>query len=267
MKTLVHISDLHFGRVDERLLGPLTARVGALEPDLVAVSGDLTQRARASEFRAARVFLDGLGVNRIVVPGNHDVPLYNPFTRLLTPLRKYKKYITPELLPFHVDDEIAVLGLNTAWPWSVQDGRLTSSQFRRMRSFLGGLAQGVVKIVVTHHPLSVGSNGNKQMIGSREALEVFASCGADVFLAGHRHVSGVEDSTSVVRVHGYNALMIEAGTATSTRARGEANAFNVLRVSRGTIEVASYRWDIAKGAFEAERPQHYVRGEHGWGRA
>ena len=114
MRTLVHLSDLHFGRVDAALLAPLRALVERLEPDVVVVSGDLTQRARSGQFQQARVFLDSLPGPQIVVPGNHDVPLYNVFSRFLTPLVKYRRHVTDDLSPEYVDEEIAVLGINTA---------------------------------------------------------------------------------------------------------------------------------------------------------
>ena len=114
MRTLVHLSDLHFGRVDPALLSPLRALVEHLEPDVVVVSGDLTQRARSAQFQQARVFLDSLPGPQIVVPGNHDVPLYNVFSRFLTPLVKYRRHVTDDLSPEYVDEEIAVLGINTA---------------------------------------------------------------------------------------------------------------------------------------------------------
>src|SRR6267143_6988102 len=109
MRTLVHLSDLHFGRVDKQLIDPLISAVTEVSPDLVAVSGDLTQRARSHQFREARVFLDALPKPQIVVPGNHDVPLHNPFTRFLQPLDKYRRYITDDLEPAYVDEEIVVV--------------------------------------------------------------------------------------------------------------------------------------------------------------
>src|SRR2546421_2446886 len=114
MRTLVHLSDLHFGRVDERLVEPLIAAVTEIDPDLVAVSGDLTQRARSHQFIEARAFLDALPQPQIVVPGNHDIPMHNVYARFFQPLDKYRRYITNELQPFYADEEIAVVGLNTA---------------------------------------------------------------------------------------------------------------------------------------------------------
>src|SRR6187399_2421816 len=111
MRTIVHVSDLHFGRVNSALLDPLLDAIQRATPDLLAVSGDLTQRARTEEFLAARKFLDAIPTPRIVVPGNHDVPLYNVLSRFCRKLDHYREYITTDLSPFFADDEIAVAGV------------------------------------------------------------------------------------------------------------------------------------------------------------
>ena len=114
MRTVVHLSDLHFGRTDDAVIQPLVSAIREIAPDVIAVSGDLTQRARREQFRAARAFLDRLAAPKIIVPGNHDVPLYDVFRRFLRPLARYRRYITGDLQPFYGDEEIAVLGINTA---------------------------------------------------------------------------------------------------------------------------------------------------------
>src|SRR5213593_2266921 len=133
MRTLVHLSDLHFGRVDEQIIEPLISAVTQINPDLVAVSGDLTQRARSQQFREARAFLDALPQPQIVVPGNHDVPLHNVFSRFLQPLAKYRRYISEDLQPFFQDEEIAVLGVNTARSLTLKGGRINEEQVAWMR--------------------------------------------------------------------------------------------------------------------------------------
>src|ERR1700680_3060115 len=114
MRTIVHLSDLHFGRVDPRLVPPLVHAIQAIAPDLIAVSGDLTQRARRSEFVQARDFLQALPFPKIIVPGNHDVPLYNIVARFLSPLAGYRRYIAHDLKPVFADEEMIVVGLNSA---------------------------------------------------------------------------------------------------------------------------------------------------------
>src|SRR6476659_4457171 len=155
MRVLVHLSDIHFGRVDEQLLAPLTESINQLKPHLVAVSGDLTQRARSVEFKAARAFLDSLPQPQIVVPGNHDVPLHNVFTRFAKPLHKYRRYITDDLRPLFYDDEIAVLGVNTARSLTIKGGRINQEQADWMRDRLCSFDSKMVKLVVTHHPFDI----------------------------------------------------------------------------------------------------------------
>src|SRR6267378_2776618 len=158
MRTLVHLSDLHFGRVDEQLIAPLISAVTEINPDLVAVSGDLTQRARSQEFREARAFLDALPQPQIVVPGNHDVPLYNVFSRLGRPLDKYRRYITDDMQPFYADDEIAVIGINTARSLTTKYGRINERQIAAVRDKLCAYQGNVTKIVATHHPFDLPEN-------------------------------------------------------------------------------------------------------------
>src|SRR4029077_8283305 len=111
MRTIVHLSDVHFGRVNATIVDPLEAAIRAIAPDLVTVSGDFTQRARRSQFRAARAFLDRLPTPQLVVPGNHDVPLFNLPARFLDPFGGYRRYISPDLEPAYQDDELIVVGL------------------------------------------------------------------------------------------------------------------------------------------------------------
>ena len=114
MRTIVHLSDLHFGRTDPELVEPLISAIRRLNPTLLAVSGDLTQRARSHQFREARAFLDALPQPKIVVPGNHDIPLYNLYNRFFQPLDKYRRHITDDLQPTYSDDEMIVVGVSTA---------------------------------------------------------------------------------------------------------------------------------------------------------
>src|SRR5215208_2632872 len=128
MRKILHLSDLHFGRINPVLIDPLMRTVHELEPDLVAISGDLTQRARSYQFQQARSFLDALPKPQRVVPGNHDIPLHNLFARFVERLTKYKRYITDDLQPVYEDEELVIIGVNTARSSVFKGGRINISQ-------------------------------------------------------------------------------------------------------------------------------------------
>ena len=247
MRVLAHLSDLHFGRVDPAVLEPLRRHLLALAPDLVVVSGDLTQRARAHEFRAARAFLDTLPKPLFVVPGNHDVPLFNLFARFLRPLAAYRRLITEDLDPSFADEEIAVLGINTARSFTWKGGAVSEAQLARVQETCR-LHGGLTKVLVTHHPFM--------------ALDRLAHCGVDLLLAGHLHAA--QAGPAAVRAAGSCALMVQAGTATSQRTRAEPNSFNLLRVGRGHIAVE--RHVLRGGAFERAASEAFSREASGWRR-
>jgi 3',5'-cyclic AMP phosphodiesterase CpdA len=263
---VVHLSDLHFGRVDAALLSPLRMRVASLRPDLVVVSGDLTQRARPAQFREARRFLDSLPGRVLAVPGNHDVPLYNVFQRFFQPFDKYRRLISADLEPAYVDDEIAVAGVNTARSAAFKGGRINREQMARTRALLCPLPDAVVKIVVTHHPFDLPpGHGERDLVGrAAQAMRVFAECGADILLSGHLHASHASDTRLRYRIDGFVALVVQAGTATSTRGRGESNSFNLLRISHPNVEVQRFSWDGT--AFAPTDAARYEHGPEGWRR-
>lgn len=267
MRTIVHLSDLHFGRTDYATIPPLIEAVAGMRPDLVAVSGDLTQRARSSEFRDARAFLDSLPKPLIVVPGNHDVPLHNLYARFVEKLDKYKSYITPDLEPSFVDEEIAVVGLNTARSATWKNGRIGRTQISRVQHRLCGAGDGIVKIVVTHHPFELPEGfDSRSLVGrAHRAMNGLAACGADLFLAGHLHLGFTADTAVRYGIAGHTALVIQAGTATSTRGRGEMNSFNAIRVAYPEVQVERFVWNAELGRFSGEAPQQFRRQGRLWG--
>jgi 3',5'-cyclic AMP phosphodiesterase CpdA len=265
MRTIVHLSDLHFGRINPALLGPLTRAVTEVKPDLIAVSGDLTQRARSHQFQEARSFLDTLPKPQIVVPGNHDIPLHNVFARFFERLTKYKRYITDDLQPVYEDDELVVIGVNTARSSVFKGGRINQSQVARLREKFCALEDRVVKAVVTHHPFDLPEGYNERdLVGrAKMAMTTLADCGADLFLAGHLHVSHT-GHTKRYNIHGHSALVVQAGTATSTRERGEANSFNLLRIAHPEISVERFVWNPSTMSFSVSSVERFKHGSEGW---
>ena len=266
MRTLVHLSDLHFGKVDDELLAPLRALVETLAPDVVVVSGDLTQRAKSEEFEAARAYLDTLPGPQIIVPGNHDISLYNVFRRFLQPLTRYKRYITDDLEPTFFDDEIAVLGINTARSLTFKDGRVNHEQVASMRSAFAGVDPSITRIVVTHHPFDLPQTEDDDDLVDRApmAMQAFAEVGVDLLLAGHLHLSHAGNTADRYKISDFAALVVQAGTATSTRGRGEVNSFNVIRLDKERIEVDRYGWDIVKKQFSMMQTEVFMRSANVW---
>jgi len=266
MRTLVHLSDLHFGAVDNALLEPLANCVHGLRPDLVVVSGDLTQRARPIQFQEARRFLDTLPKPQLVVPGNHDVPLYNVFQRFFQPLDKFRRYITADLDPEYSDDEITVVGINTARSLTFKRGRINEEQIEYLRGRLCKLDDRITKIVVTHHPFDLPPGADtKEIVGrARAAMGTLADCGVDLLLAGHLHTSAATDTSDRYDMGGYAALVVQAGTATSTRERGEENSFNVIRVAPVEVCIDRYMWNPNAREFLLAGREAYDRAATGW---
>lgn len=269
MRRILHVSDLHFGRIDPATLEPLQAAAARLRPDLVIVSGDLTQRARAWQFLQARDYLSKLPKPQLVVPGNHDVPLYDVFSRFLRPLSNYRRYITDELEPWYRDEEIAVAGVNTARSLTFKGGRINRVQVGRVRERLCELDPKVIRIIVTHHPFDLPEGRSlTDLVGrARMAMEAFVACGADLIVSGHLHVSHTTHAAIRYRIPGRSALLVQAGTATSTRERGEPNSFNVLTVDRDEIAIERHVWQPLERAFAPAAFEVFRRSQGGWERA
>src|ERR1700682_2005588 len=266
MRTIVHLSDLHFGRTDDALLTPLASVIAMLAPDLIAVSGDLTKRARTAKFKAARAFLDRLPMPQIIVPGNHDVPLHNVFSRFIAPLTKYRRYVTDDLEPFYADEEIAVLGINTARSLTFKRGRINSTQIDHVKERLCTLDPKIVRVLVTHHPFGLpdGRVSNQRVGRADLAMDMLSACRCDLLLAGHLHVSDA-GSVAMQSVDGsHHAIVVQAGTATSTRGRGELNSFNTIHLEINRIEVRRYGWRPLDSVFESMGGESFERSTGGW---
>lgn len=266
MRTLVHLSDLHFGKVDSTLLDPLRQLVHQIGPDVVVVSGDLTQRAKSEQFEEAKAWLDTLPGPQIIVPGNHDISLYNVFRRFLQPLTRYKRYITDDLDPIHVDEEIAVLGVNTARSLTFKDGRVNKVQLAKIKEELAGLDRRITRIIVTHHPFDLPETYDDGHLVDRApmAMKAFADCGVDLLLSGHMHASHAGNTSERYQMSEYAALVVQAGTATSTRGRGEVNSFNVVRVEHDRVEVDRYGWDAVGLEFSLMKTEPFIRSGNVW---
>src|SRR6478672_6061494 len=248
MPRLVHLSDLHFGAHDQKLVEAAEKRVDELKPDLVVISGDFTQRAKTEQFREACQFLERLqhsGHEVLGVPGNHDVPLYDVLRRFLSPLARYRRFIDDNLCPFVELPGLAVLGVNTARSLTFKDGRLNKDQVAFIRDTFSRTPRDSFRVLVTHHPLFALEVGDDltPAIGRQEmALDAIEEAGVDMLLAGHNHHASSHSASDLVTRAG-GALVVQAGTATSTRLREQEQSFNVIDVGDASVTITVNAWE------------------------
>ncbi|QYM78105.1 metallophosphoesterase [Horticoccus luteus] len=266
VRTIVHLSDLHFGTEDPVLAAAVARDLQASPPSLLVVSGDFTQRARRRQFAAARAYLTQLPSPQLVIPGNHDVPLYDVIRRFAAPLNRFRRYISRDLDPVYRDTEIIVAGLNTARSRTWKSGRISPAQLARLRATFGP-ADERFKVVVTHHPFipppGSEADGRIDLVGgANAALTVLDECGVDLLLAGHLHHGYAGDTRTHYPHSRRSIISAQAGTAISRRIRTEPNAYNFLTLERTHIVIEIRTWNGT--AFAPTAVTHYDLHDDAW---
>lgn len=261
MPVLAHLSDLHFGRTDTKVVEALLADLAHQRPDLIIISGDLTQRARTSQFAEARAFLDRLPAPALMVPGNHDLaPLYNPLSRLFRPRAKFKHHLSGHAdQQLWQDDQVVVVGLDSTRHLRWKSGKLRSSHLDRIDTVLAGATDSACKVAFLHHPPAAALSGHP--------FEVLADRGIDLVLAGHVHKVHVE---LIAGAHHSSCILVQASTACSTRLREEANGYGLIHITMPDMVVEMRGW--SGQAFHSVRHMafrksgsHWRHGIHGAG--
>ncbi|SAL22985.1 metallophosphoesterase [Caballeronia peredens] len=259
MTLLLQISDTHFGTERPPVVAALSRLFDALSPDLVVLSGDITQRARRSQFAAARAFVDSLGaVPALVLPGNHDIPLFDPFSRLFRPYANHQRAFGADLEPSFEAPGLLVLGVNTTRPYRHKDGEVSMQQIRRVAARLETAGAAQLRVVVTHQPVAVTrAQDEKNLLhGRARAVQRWARAGADLILGGHIHLPYVLPLHDTFAGLPRRVWAVQAGTALSSRTRGTIdNSVNVIRHDAGAggaRQTTVERWDYSDADSEFE---------------
>ncbi len=245
---IAHLSDLHFPASDAVQARALQAALAALRPDLVVVSGDLTRAGRRSEFAAAAAFFAGVAAPKLMVPGNHDVPVFNPWQRVFAPYDRFRWTMAQGRNPVWRNGEAAVTGFNTAYglrasaDWSL--GWAKRARVTRTVEALCDARDAAVRIVACHHPLLRDTRDpyRSTTLRGAEAFAALARAGMTMHLHGHLHRAG----SRVVDCEGRMVTVAGATAALGDRERGDGSGFNLIEVSGGRAAVIPWRWD---GAF------------------
>ena len=255
MRHLLHISDVHFGPPHRPDLAEKVLEFAERHrPDVIVLSGDLTQRAKPKQFQEARRFVDRLPAPVVVVPGNHDVPLYRVFERSLRPFHAYQKHFARELEPTWRDDELLIVGINTAHGWTVKEGRVQLKRLREVAEIIQGSPPELFKVVVAHHHLTPPPRFGTQTVARNafQAITAFSEAGVDLVLSGHQHQTYVASSEEFFPSGRVPVIILHAGTTTSSRGRGseaDKNTFNWIRIGERALRMSHYHWEASLGEF------------------
>jgi 3',5'-cyclic AMP phosphodiesterase CpdA len=240
---ILHLSDLHFGRIDQRVLETLERFMQEHKEqiDLTILTGDLTQRARHHEFLAAHGFLASLKSPLFLVPGNHDIPLFNLFQRFFSPYGKFLKYMHPFASNYYDDEKLAVIGLWTTDHLSIQQGIIRSRDFEHAFEKFSQVSPDKIKIIASHHPLLSISHSK-----SRQHLNELLQFKPHLLMWGHEHHAQVRPFSSQQHL----PLLIASGTSVSNRTRLQKNSFNYLSLSNDSAKVEIHHFDPTLGKFQ-----------------
>ena len=267
---LLQISDLHFGPPFVEQVGEAALKTAIeMHPDAIVVNGDLTQRAKRDQFMAAKRYIERLpSVPQLVIPGNHDIPLYRVLDRMLDPHRLYQEIISPELNPVLKIDGAVIVGLDSTAPRSaISNGQIFKWQLDLCERVFGDTPIGIARIVVAHHHFAPAPDHlrDSKMPHSRRAIERFTDLNVDLILGGHLHRAYIGNSLDFYPgSHRDRGIIIaQCGTTTSRRGRGreqEKNSLNQIEISDKTITIAHHMYFHESDGFEEISRHTFRRG-------
>jgi 3',5'-cyclic AMP phosphodiesterase CpdA len=230
MSIILHISDTHFGTEQVSVVEALLQLYAQEKPDLVIASGDITQRARRSQFRTASEFFSHMSAPMIVIPGNHDIPLFNLALRFFAPYANYARAFGRNMQPEFISSDLLVIGVNTTRPHRHVDGEVSAEQIKYVGERLACAQAGHLKVVITHQPVHVITSADEINLlhGCHEAVDAWTKSSVDLILGGHIHLPYVRPLHAEGATQ--RAWAVQAGTALSSRVRGNVpNSVNIIR--------------------------------------
>lgn len=239
MSQILHLSDTHFGTEQPDVCAALLALSNELRPDLVILSGDITQRATPQQYAAAKRFVEALHCsNTLIIPGNHDIPLFNVFARMFKPYGNYQRAFGQVLAPIFANHDLQVIGVNTTRAWRHKDGEVSTQQIDQVAQQLKQANRQQLSVVVVHQPVFVQQESERGNLlhGHQHAIKAWAEAGADLILSGHIHLAFISNLQNAIEGVARPIWKVSAGTAVSKRTReGKPNSVNVIRYDANNL--------------------------------
>ena len=267
MITLIHLSDLHVGKVNEKVKQSLLRDLKHEKPSLIVISGDSVQGESERYFRAACELIEQFPSPTFIVPGNHDIPSYNLARRFYDPFRNYHKYLCRSLSPIYEHEPVVVIGLSSvhAWRLNFVDGTLYPKQLRYLRETLKRYSSDWLKIVVFHHPCVIPpENKRKKFLIKRyrRILDCLFENKVDLVLSGHFHHHCIIDAAEYHGVPERSLLVSIVSTTISTRIRHYPNSYTLIALNSSEIRFQPRVWDTEK--FEPQTQEVYQKVNSHW---
>lgn len=264
--TLVHLSDLHTGwHFDLPVAEQLARQTHDLAPDLLVISGDFVLRADLTgQWRAITAYLSMLPQPQLVVPGNHDVSLFNGYYRLLHPFKRYHRHISSDMNPLYTQPGLAVVGGSTAHGLTIDGGRLSRKQLETLEQSFNQFGADTCKVAVLHHHLvdPPGVKPRRKIANATDALRLMDRCGVDLFLCGHAHVSHIGTTSGLLPDLQHTTIISQCGTSTSRRGRGQdkgKNSFHLIEITGEDISITPHFYQPDQGCFTPAQKYMFPR--------
>ena len=250
MARIAHLSDLHFGEERFALVPRLIEQLCYLAPDMVVITGDLTQHSRVDEYEEACRFITALPMPVLAVPGNRDLSPWNIPRRLMWRFKRWTDYINPDITPVLDIKGVRVVGMNSTDPFALHRGRLKEAELERASGHLANAPKGAIRVVAMHHPFYHPSEvGRTTMLAGSNAALRLAEAGAEIVLCGHLHHRA---APPFALLEGQRRILnIESGSTLASTVNHTDNRFNLIELDKGSAKVTTYSCSSGSLTFAA----------------